>query len=152
MKWGVRRYQNPDGTLTELGKKHYSRDIKRFEKLDKKVNKSTWTLAKRAALFDKRAKMPTLTDTHLELKRRAGVKLANAKRSYLRDKNRANKLIDKMQNKYGISNVPSVVRADGRKWISGQNINNMRIVNDSNGRYHTEYLINGEWKPKILDM
>lgn len=22
-KWGVRRYQNPDGTLTEAGKKHY---------------------------------------------------------------------------------------------------------------------------------
>lgn len=22
-KWGVRRYQNPDGTLTELGKKRY---------------------------------------------------------------------------------------------------------------------------------
>ncbi len=24
MKWGVRRYQNADGTLTEAGKKHYS--------------------------------------------------------------------------------------------------------------------------------
>lgn len=24
MKWGVRRYQNPDGTLTEAGKRHYS--------------------------------------------------------------------------------------------------------------------------------
>lgn len=24
MKWGVRRYQNPDGSLTELGKKRYS--------------------------------------------------------------------------------------------------------------------------------
>ena len=24
MKWGIRRYQNPDGTLTDLGKKHYS--------------------------------------------------------------------------------------------------------------------------------
>ena len=23
-KWGVRRYQNSDGTLTELGRKHYS--------------------------------------------------------------------------------------------------------------------------------
>lgn len=22
-KWGVRRFQNPDGTLTEAGKKHY---------------------------------------------------------------------------------------------------------------------------------
>lgn len=26
-KWGVRRYQNPDGTLTEAGKEHYSRKI-----------------------------------------------------------------------------------------------------------------------------
>lgn len=24
MKWGVRRYQNPDGTLTAKGKKRYS--------------------------------------------------------------------------------------------------------------------------------
>ena len=27
MKWGVRRYQNKDGTLTDAGKKRYSRDI-----------------------------------------------------------------------------------------------------------------------------
>lgn len=26
MKWGVRRYQNPDGTLTAAGKKRYERD------------------------------------------------------------------------------------------------------------------------------
>ena len=26
-KWGVRRYQNPDGTLTSLGKKRYSRIV-----------------------------------------------------------------------------------------------------------------------------
>ena len=26
MKWGVRRYQNKDGTLTNAGKKRYSRD------------------------------------------------------------------------------------------------------------------------------
>jgi hypothetical protein len=26
MKWGVRRYQNPDGTLTNAGKKRYERD------------------------------------------------------------------------------------------------------------------------------
>ena len=25
MKWGIRRYQNEDGTLTEAGKRHYSR-------------------------------------------------------------------------------------------------------------------------------
>lgn len=27
MKWGVRRYQNADGTLTDAGKKRYDRDI-----------------------------------------------------------------------------------------------------------------------------
>lgn len=27
MKWGVRRYQNSDGTLTDAGKKRYDRDV-----------------------------------------------------------------------------------------------------------------------------
>ena len=43
MKWGVRRYQNPDGTLTAAGKKRYSssenvRDISTDE-LRKRVNR-----------------------------------------------------------------------------------------------------------------
>lgn len=36
MKWGVRRYQNYDGTLTEAGKKHIS---KTFAKSANKANK-----------------------------------------------------------------------------------------------------------------
>lgn len=28
MKWGVRRFENPDGTLTEAGKKRYEKDEK----------------------------------------------------------------------------------------------------------------------------
>lgn len=31
MKWGVRRYQNEDGTLTELGQRRYARDAKEKE-------------------------------------------------------------------------------------------------------------------------
>jgi len=30
-KWGIRRYQNPDGSLTEAGKKRYNADIERAE-------------------------------------------------------------------------------------------------------------------------
>lgn len=35
-KWGVRRYQNKDGTLTEAGKKRYARDAREqgYDKLD----------------------------------------------------------------------------------------------------------------------
>lgn len=38
MKWGIRRYQNKDGTLTEAGKKRYDRDI-RENKAKKKENR-----------------------------------------------------------------------------------------------------------------
>jgi hypothetical protein len=36
MKWGVRRYQNKDGTLTELGEKRYAKDAseKGFDQTD----------------------------------------------------------------------------------------------------------------------
>lgn len=30
-KWGIRRYQNPDGTLTEAGKKRYLKEFKKAE-------------------------------------------------------------------------------------------------------------------------
>ena len=32
MKWGVRRYQNEDGTLTEAGKKRYRKDLLNLER------------------------------------------------------------------------------------------------------------------------
>lgn len=32
MKWGVRNYQNKDGSLTEKGKKRYAKSIKKMEK------------------------------------------------------------------------------------------------------------------------
>lgn len=31
MKWGVRRYQNPDGSLTEAGKKRYSESSSTYQ-------------------------------------------------------------------------------------------------------------------------
>lgn len=40
MKWGVRRYQNPDGSLTELGKKRYLQYKDRYSKsLDPRYRK-----------------------------------------------------------------------------------------------------------------
>lgn len=39
MKWGKRRYQNKDGTLTPAGKKHEQKLEKRAQKLEKKATK-----------------------------------------------------------------------------------------------------------------
>lgn len=45
-KWGVRRYQNPDGSLTEKGKKKYAKLEKKVEKKQKKVAKKRKIQAK----------------------------------------------------------------------------------------------------------
>lgn len=38
MKWGIRRYQNPDGSLTEDGKKRYRLDVVKKLSKDKHFN------------------------------------------------------------------------------------------------------------------
>lgn len=43
MKWGVRRYQNEDGSLTDAGRKHYnrtySRNVKALKRKQQKITK-----------------------------------------------------------------------------------------------------------------
>lgn len=43
MKWGRRRYQNPDGTLTDAGKRHQAKQQRRH---DKYLNKTKKKIAK----------------------------------------------------------------------------------------------------------
>ena len=38
MKWGVRRYQNPDGSLTSAGRKRAEKDAKRIANIQSKYN------------------------------------------------------------------------------------------------------------------
>lgn len=45
MRWGVRRYQNADGTLTDLGKKRYQKEFDALSKKkqkDYKANPNKW--------------------------------------------------------------------------------------------------------------
>ena len=52
MKWGVRRYQNPDGTLTELGKRRVANKLtKRERKIAKRVDRAKAREEKRRAKF-----------------------------------------------------------------------------------------------------
>ena len=45
-KWGVRRYQNENGTLTMAGKKHYGRAEGGSRKLSRQYNRQTRKLAR----------------------------------------------------------------------------------------------------------
>ena len=45
MKWGVRRYQNKDGTLTDMGKKHYADSQSMYKGESKKAAKNAAKVA-----------------------------------------------------------------------------------------------------------
>lgn len=54
MKWGVRRFQNPDGTLTEAGKKRYKIDSDgNIRKLSKEEKASMRQEARRVSEFER---------------------------------------------------------------------------------------------------
>jgi len=55
MKWGVRRYQNPDGSLTPAGKRHYEKQDEKWvkKKSDKIYNKSISESKKEMSKFIK---------------------------------------------------------------------------------------------------
>lgn len=118
MKWGVRRYQNPDGTLTELGKKHLSKDSDRFNRLEKNYNKRSANLAKRQQKFQKVAKRATITDIDLELKRRQGLKLSKAYRSYIKAGQRFVKNYDWMKDVYGLDNLSNYQINKGKTYTA----------------------------------
>lgn len=46
MKWGVRRYQNKDGTLTEAGKKRYNKEMEKLKAEEKVLKNRQKTKAK----------------------------------------------------------------------------------------------------------
>ena len=71
MRWGVRRFQNSDGTLTAAGKKRYNKELesyradkkklaeetRKFERVKKNKEKVEKLLADKQALIDQKRKL-----------------------------------------------------------------------------------------------
>ncbi len=60
MKWGVRRYQNRDGTLTNAGKKRYDREMEKLKKEERVLKNKQRTQAKFDKLESKRKEVEAL--------------------------------------------------------------------------------------------
>ena len=54
MKWGVRRYENKDGTLTPAGRKRYNEDGTKKTRKQKKAYKTEVKVAKKQAKKDEK--------------------------------------------------------------------------------------------------
>ena len=67
-KWGVRRYQNEDGSLTNAGKKRYY-DTKELNKQKSEIEKSRLAYKKSYSEYDKARNEYFLNNTPKNLKR-----------------------------------------------------------------------------------
>lgn len=104
-KWGVRRYQKRNGSLTEEGKRRYQEDFDRVNKKEKKVNKSyknfmdTYHNYYKDSMRNKNGSFDPFSEEGKQLER-LYKKYVNSGRDY------ANSLI-KLQENYGYKNIPS---------------------------------------------
>ena len=60
MKWGVRRYQNKDGSLTPAGKKRYDKEMAKLKEEEKIAKNKLRTQAKLNKLDEKRKEVEAL--------------------------------------------------------------------------------------------
>lgn len=67
MKWGVRRYQNEDGTLTRAGQRRYKKYQKRLDKNTKKMLKNAKVLAKLGGNVPNQNNESTEEETHYQI-------------------------------------------------------------------------------------
>lgn len=62
MKWGVRRYQNKDGTLTAAGKKRYAKEMEKLKEQEKIAKNKAKTRAMIDKLEEKRKQVNELNN------------------------------------------------------------------------------------------
>ena len=62
MKWGIRRYQNKDGTLTNAGKKRYAKELARVKEQEQILKNKQKTQAKIDKLNERRKKIEDARD------------------------------------------------------------------------------------------
>jgi len=98
-KWGVRRYQNEDGTLTEAGKARINKDSSKLDRLQDKVIRRQEKQAKRAYKFSKENSKTFFRSEEKVSKSASKLNKANTKLT--RAINKANKFYNKMERRYG---------------------------------------------------
>lgn len=106
-KWGIRRYQNSDGSLTEFGKKHYSSDSSRFEKSYRKAIKRASAVSYRAKRLRRATHKPRfLMEDEVVANREH--KLNKSKNRYERSLRKADRLYRRMERRYSNSSMANL--------------------------------------------
>ena len=103
-KWGVRKYQNADGSLTEAGKKRLNRNSRKLDRLQSKVAKKQAKVEKRYEKFSKQNDRPEIFRSERAVSK-ASRSLRAASRSYNKSLRQATNYYKKLDARY--KNTPT---------------------------------------------
>jgi hypothetical protein len=123
-KWGVRRFQNEDGTLTTAGKKRINKDMNKIEKAIRKAGKAT-------------AKYLDFTSSHTySVSGMDGISSVYIDNPRLRKNaekygKKVDKLLEKLQKKYStVSAIPNKDSETGKMYVDISIDNEKRRADD----------------------
>ena len=105
MKWGVRRYQNPDGTLTKAGKRHVQKLAKMIEQKDAKWAKKNHDKIYNQAFKKSKAELNDFLENDLNRRMPMRNKDGRLSANYVNEYNR--KLAEVMNKNVGSIPAPS---------------------------------------------
>lgn len=114
MKWGVRRYQNADGTLTKAGKKRYG-------KIDRKADYDGWSDDERDLAKIKLKKTKQMSNAELKrINERNQLEVTN--RDLKKKQNRGRRVVDEFVRTAGtvaaVAGAAAIYKKHGTKIIS----------------------------------
>lgn len=133
-KWGVRRYQNPDGTLTDKGKKHVSnykkREINKIAKHrlrqlrydEKVVNRAGKSFDKKLDKYGQAEKTKKAARKYINVKSNAIANDNIAKREVERVSKMRLKDINREKEALGKAKTRNILRSIGTTLILGDNV------------------------------
>jgi hypothetical protein len=140
-RWGIRKYQNEDGSLTQLGKEHYSVGSGGNEKFDKSYRKETKKFQKLSdkADIDVQKEQAKIHDERAKKAAKIGVKAGLTAASLIGVGNlAANKLTDlsnrDFRNIMALNSAEKKLFRDYDVYNFSSEVNNIEKVRDSIGR------------------
>ncbi|MBP5564586.1 MAG: hypothetical protein J6X45_02550 [Lachnospiraceae bacterium] len=131
-KWGIRRYQNPDGTLTDQGRKRLNRDTKQLERKQDRVEKQQMKYAAKVDKFNRLDNKKLFRNK--DRVKKASEKLHTANAKFTRSLHKADKFYKKMEKRYGkelTKNLDSRLIDRGKAYASASINTNIMAMNMS---------------------
>ena len=115
-KWGVRRYQNSDGSLTPAGARRYRAIESSTRKLNEKAQKTSKQASKASKKADRLKNRPAVFRSYKDIGR-VSVKALKKEKKLQRIQERISKN-EKLMNEL-VNQIPSATIENGKKLISG---------------------------------